>query len=89
MSWTAGSRQALTFLEEHRDPCSTALVSRLVGVLIGLTGNPNADKASPSATVTTTATATGIAAANSQPSAGKVPSDGVPGDGTYVVGNDV
>ncbi|GGX73121.1 hypothetical protein [Streptomyces anandii] len=67
----------------------TALVSRLVGVLIGLTGNPNADKASPSATVTTTATATGIAAANSQPSAGKVPSDGVPGDGTYVVGNDV
>jgi hypothetical protein len=58
-------------------------------VLIGLTGNPNTDKASPSATVTTTATATQIAAANSQPSAGKVPSDGIPGDGTYLVGSDI
>ncbi|MDH6513724.1 hypothetical protein M2163_009304 [Streptomyces sp. SAI-135] len=67
----------------------TALVSLLVGVLIGLTGNPNTDKASPSATVTTTATATQIAAGNSQPSASKVPSDGIPGDGTYVVGSDI
>ncbi|WP_405739819.1 hypothetical protein OG885_38055 [Streptomyces sp. NBC_00028] len=61
-----------------------ALLGLLLGVLIGLTGNLNADKAAPSA-----ATGTEMAIASDQPSADKVPSDGIPGDGTYVVGSDI
>lgn len=58
-------------------------------MLIGITGNPKADKAAPSATVTTTATATHEATASTPPSVGKVAADGFPGDGTYVVDSDI
>ncbi|MEU6230453.1 twin-arginine translocation signal domain-containing protein [Streptomyces sp. NPDC047042] len=66
-----------------------ALVALFVGVLIGVTGNSSADKAAPSAAVTTTATTTHTAAAGKHPSADKVLADGIPGDGTYVVGSDI
>lgn len=70
-----------------------ALAGLFVGVLIGMTGNSSADKATPSATVTMTTTttheATATTSVSTRPSADKVAADGFPGDGTYVVGNDI
>ncbi|MFJ4788333.1 hypothetical protein [Streptomyces sp. NPDC088794] len=66
-----------------------ALVGLFVGVLIGVTSNSSNDNAAPSATVTATETATRMAVASSAPSGHKVPADGIPGDGTYVVGSDI
>ncbi|UIX29555.1 hypothetical protein [Streptomyces sp. GQFP] len=66
-----------------------ALVGLLVGVLIGVTSNSSTNKAAPSATVTTTATAMRAATDNTASAAGKVSSGEFPGDGTYVVGNDI
>ncbi|WP_019073257.1 hypothetical protein [Streptomyces hokutonensis] len=66
-----------------------AVIGLFIGVLIGLTGNPNADKASPSATVTATTTALQTVRATGSPAVDKVPADGIPGDGTYVVGSDI
>ncbi|WP_406117842.1 HNH endonuclease [Streptomyces sp. NBC_00989] len=66
-----------------------ALVGLFVGVLIGVTSNSSSDKAAPSATVTATVTATRAATDSTPSAAGKVSSGGFPGDGTYVVGNDI
>ncbi|MFJ6707350.1 MULTISPECIES: hypothetical protein [unclassified Streptomyces] len=68
---------------------SAALVGLFVGVLIGVTSNSSANKTAPSATVTATATTTRVATDNTPSAVGKVSSDGFPGDGTYVVGNDI
>ncbi|MFI6282066.1 hypothetical protein [Streptomyces sp. NPDC050988] len=68
---------------------SAALVGLFVGVLIGVTSNSSTNKAAPSATVTTTATTTRMATDIAPSAVGKVSSGGFPGDGTYVVGNDI
>ncbi len=68
---------------------AAALLGLLVGVLIGLTGNPDADKADPSATVTATATTTQTTNAGSASSGDDASADGIPGDGTYDVGSDI
>ncbi|WP_406117940.1 hypothetical protein [Streptomyces sp. NBC_00989] len=73
-----------------------ALGVLLMGVLIGIVGSGGGND-SPSATVTVTATATGAdvqaGAASPNATAGPqqeaAPKGGIPGDGTFLVGNDI